>query len=74
MKTYLIIIKSYAEFTIDAYDYTEHSEDGRVYFHKTKDKSDQKTFFLASWLIAIIEIAKHETVDGFRTPVRNGKK
>jgi hypothetical protein len=62
MRTYLVIIKSYAQFTIDAYDYTENAEDGRIYFHKTKDKSDKKTFFSSAWLIAIMEIPKRETV------------
>lgn len=65
MSSYLVVLKSYAEKTIAAYGYTEDPQTGRIYFHKKKDKSDKNTFFLAPWLIAIIEMPKDDEADEF---------
>jgi hypothetical protein len=74
MKTYLVMTKSGVETKITACDYTENAEDGRVYFHKAKDKSDKKTFFLTSWVLAIVEMDNHLTLPEIRVRKRNAKK
>jgi hypothetical protein len=74
MKSYLVITKSSAEITVTAYDYTEDGKDGRVYFHKAKDKSDRKNFFVTGWVAAIVEIENHDKPNEPRKSVRKARK
>ena len=74
MKTYLVVTKNGVETQIAAYDFTENTDEGRIYFHKEKDKSDKKSFLLTNWVVAVLEIERQLTVAEIRERGRNAKR
>jgi hypothetical protein len=51
--SYDVFLKKHGTRFIQAYGYTEDSDSGRTFFHRSKDLSDKDTFFITSEITGI---------------------